>query len=301
MAKKIRKRIPDVKTLYEILPPKKPSSGNEFARIVNLLLFHKGRRCGANVTLFDDRAGDWRGLDAFEKQGKSIIGYQHKFYPSPLTEKHRYDLEDSLKTALNACKEQKIKLKKWILVTPQDFVESATRKTGGDVTWFEKLKDKFTLPFEIEHWGHTQLISLFLESPAIGLFYYPELFPGGSGRKKTIQDFRARYDKAFAAQYEYIELVGMAVYKEAASRPVPMQKIYIPLTTIPSTADDYDPNVSRHNPLEFLKPGSHHVVLGDPGSGKTTMLKFLSLAGQSKALRKRYNTKPDDRLPVLVL
>ncbi len=59
------KRLPEVKTLYEILP-KGAQGGKEFARIVDLLLFHEARRTGANLMLFDDSAGDYLGLDSFE-------------------------------------------------------------------------------------------------------------------------------------------------------------------------------------------------------------------------------------------
>ena len=55
MATRVPKRIQETKTLSAILPAKSASSGREFARIVNLLLFHDGRRNGRTVTLFDDR------------------------------------------------------------------------------------------------------------------------------------------------------------------------------------------------------------------------------------------------------
>ena len=83
-------RIQETRTLHELLPAKSAASGKEFARIVNLLLFHDARLHEKQLTLFDDRAGDFHGLDAFEGRENSIaVGYQHKFYPSPLTDKHR--------------------------------------------------------------------------------------------------------------------------------------------------------------------------------------------------------------------
>jgi hypothetical protein len=48
MARKAGRRIPQVRTLYEILP-RGAEGGKEFARIVNLLLFHDGRRNGRTV------------------------------------------------------------------------------------------------------------------------------------------------------------------------------------------------------------------------------------------------------------
>jgi hypothetical protein len=194
MADKIIKRLPEVKTLYDILP-KGTEGAKEFARIVDLLLFHEARRAGKTISIFSDAAGDYRGLDSFEGdvfRREGTVGYQYKFYPSPLSSKHRDIIVKSLKRA--AENQERLKLTKWILVTPQDLMEPATREDGGDVTWFEDLRRKLGLEFELEHWGHTKLLSLFLETPALCLYYYPELIPDGAGRKKTIQDTYNRYN-----------------------------------------------------------------------------------------------------------
>ena len=170
MVKNIPTRLPEVKSLYEILPTG-TEGGKEFSRIVDLLLFHEARRKGRKITIFNDAAGDYDGLDSFEGDKFHIegtVGYQYKFYPSPLSSKHRDDIEKSLMKAVEA--QEKVGLNKWILVTPQDLTESATRKDGGDVTWFESLRSKLPLNFEIEHLGHTKLKSLFLETPSIFAF-----------------------------------------------------------------------------------------------------------------------------------
>jgi hypothetical protein len=298
MARSMREGIREVKTLGEILPSHSSSSGREFARIVNLLLFHDGRRNGRTVTLFDDRAGDYIGLDAFEKRGDIIVvGYQHKFYSGPLSDRQRKDIEHSLLQTLESLKKSNVYLEKWVLVTPEDFVESARRKTGGDVTWFESLRKKHELPFEIEHWGHTQLQSLFLATPSIGLYYYPEHFIDGVERRRTIRDIRTRYDDVLKREYGRIEFVGMSVYKEEAARNVPMENIYIPLSLIPNGADEDSPDVLRRDPLTCRMPGTRHVILGDPGSGKTTLLRFLALFGQSGALQQRYGVKVEGKAP----
>jgi len=92
----------------------------------------------------------------------------------------------------------------------------------------------------------------------------------------------------------------MSVYKPEATRGVPMEHIYIPVSAVQNGAGINDSEV-RINPLTFLIPGGKHVVLGDPGSGKSTMLRFLALAGLSKAIQERYKAKSDVRLPVLVI
>lgn len=140
----------EVKTLYDIIP-KGAEGGKEFARIVDLLLFHEARRSGKNITIFSDAAGDYYKLDSFERDIRKLekIGYQYRFYPSPISANHRKEIEKSL-TYVNENRNS-LRIEKWILVTPQDFVESSSHKNGGDVTWFESLPKKLSLEFEIEH------------------------------------------------------------------------------------------------------------------------------------------------------
>lgn len=299
MPDKIIKRLPEAKTLYDILQ-KGTEGGREFARIVDLLLFHEARRAGKTISISGDVTVDYRGLDSFEGdifRREGTVGYQYKFYPSPLSSKHRDIVVKSLKRA--ADNQEHLKLTKWILVTPEDLMEPATRKDGGDVTWFEDLRSKLDLEFELEHWGHTKLLFLFLETPALCLYYYPEFIPDGAGRKKTIQDTYNRYNDNVRTLYRNIEFVGMSVYKPEAAKGIPMEHIYIPLKVIPEAADEMS-NIPGINPLSLLMSGNHCVILGDPGSGKSILLRFLTLIGNSKQLQSRYKSKPDKRLPILV-
>ena len=177
-------RLPEVKSLYETLP-KGTVGGKEFARIVDLLLFHKARREGKKVTLFSDAAGDYHGLDSFEgdafrKQGTT--GYQYKFYPSPLKAAHRSEIKKSLEHT--AAKQKEIKLKKWILVTPQDLTQSGRRKDGGDVTWFEGLREELGLKFELEHWGHRKLQGLLSKRRRFACSIIPNWWPTGQRVRK---------------------------------------------------------------------------------------------------------------------
>jgi hypothetical protein len=296
----VPRRLPEVRSLSEILP-KGAEGGKEFARIVDLLLVHDSRKSNTRTTLFSDVAGDFRGLDSFSGDSfrkEGTTGYQYKFYSSPLSADHRKEIEAALLKAAHNQKE--LKLTKWVLVTPQDFIESATRADGGDVTWFEGLRAKHDLTFELEHWGHKRLVALFIDAPLICLFYYPELVDEGQTRKRTINETRQRYDRAFSTLHRDIQFIGMSVYKPEATRGVAIQDIYIPLTILPESADPSDTSYPRENPLHLLEPGSRHVVLGDPGSGKSTLVRFLGLAGQSKALQQKYGAKVDGRLPVVV-
>jgi predicted ATPase len=294
------KRLPEVKSLREILP-KGTEGGKEFSRVVDLLLFHEARRIGAQTTLFNDSAGDYKGLDSlsdgFKREGS--VGYQYKFYPSPLSSAHRRDIEAALSKAVEH--QNTLRLSRWVLVTPEDLIESATRKDGGDVTWFRDLKAKYSEIFDLEHWGHKSLLALFLNTPTLCLYYYPELVDPSNRRRRTIEDTRSRYNKAITAIYNDIQFVGMSVYKPEATRGRALKDIYIPLkiTSVGSNAEGDSADTRDTDTL--TASGARNVVLGDPGSGKSTLLRFLALSGQSKSLQRRYGVKADGRLPVLVV
>lgn len=295
-----RGRLPAVPTLAVILP-KGAEGGLEFARVVNLLLFYEARRAGRTATIFDDRAGDYAGLDSITTapaRRDGGTGYQYKFFSSPFTDDQRQEIEEALRGA--ASQRPRSKLRKWILVTPDNLVESGRKTGGGDVTWFRGLRGKVGVSFEIEHWGHTQLISLFVETPALCLHYYPDLVADGASRLKSISDTRQRYDNGLMTLYRNVEFVGMSVYKPEATRGVPMEEIYIPLSLSPGSINDSGIDPPRINPLSRLQPGQYSVILGDPGSGKSTLLKFLALVGRSEPLQKRAGAQPNGRLPIYV-
>jgi hypothetical protein len=291
-------RLPKVRSLSQILPGG-TEGGKEFARIVDLLLINEARLTGDNLTVFDDAAGDYEALDSFSRMTRTgkKIGYQYKFYPSPLSPKHRSEVEESLRHA--AAKVEKSQITRWILVTPDDFMNSVQRKGGGDVAWFEKLRDKFPA-LEIEHFGHTKLQSLFSKSSQLVLCYYPETVPRGAERRSSIESIRQSYIAALVERNGRIEFVGMSVYKEEATKGVPLAEIYIPLSIVGEDQDDSEDSFPRRNPLQILEPGQRSIILGDPGSGKSTLLSFLAISRVAPEVQQRYNVKPDGRLPILV-
>ncbi|WP_131423811.1 NACHT domain-containing protein, partial [Comamonas thiooxydans] len=293
-------RIPAQASLTKILP-EGTEGGKEFARITSLLLLKQAKATGRTFAIFDDASGDFEGLDSysFENKTKNAIGYQYKFYPSPLSNSHRQKITEALDNAIK--KSSQLKLKKWILVTPDDLKNSGTRKNGGDVSWFEELRtEKEKHGLEIEHIGHTKLQDLFLGAPLVSLFYYPQLVPNGASRAKTIEEIRAAYDLQMTSRYGRIEFVGMPVYKEDTSRRVPLDEIYIPLSVVGERAAPETDETPRINPITLLERGKRSVVLGDPGSGKSTMLAYLALVGISSSLQARSGACSDDRLTVVI-
>ena len=293
------RRLPSVPSLSKFLAPG-TEGGKEFARIMNLLLLQNSKNRDLEFNLFDDASGDYEGLDGFSRKRKSkdVTGYQYKFFPSPLSDQHRSEIKKSIEHALNNSK--RLKLENWILVTPDDFKNSARRKNGGDVDWFESLRETYKKRIDIEHIGHTEILSLFLQAEYLCLLYYPSLVPSGASRKKGILELRTQYDKSMRTKYGRVEFVGMSVYKEETSRRIPLEDIYIPLTVIPERAPEETDDTPRINPAEFLKPKARTIILGDPGSGKSTLLSFLALIGTNEQLQIRHTLQSDERLTIVV-
>jgi len=295
------KRISNVRSLSGIIP-KGTEGAKEFARVIDLLLFQESRRTGRKMTLFSDSAGDYMGLDSFEGDigaQTGITGYQYKFFPSPLTAAHRKAIKESLLIAAGHHKKGKIRLNKWVLVTADDLTQSASKKGGGDLAWFENLRTDLDTGFPIEHWGRTKIIGLFLESRSLCLYYYPQLVTDGASNKRSIQATRKKYDENLLSMYRNIDFVGMSIYKEEAVRGVPMESIYIPLKIDGEKTGSSDKGKDT-DPVQLLRPGARVVILGDPGSGKSTLLKFMALCGISPALQLRYKTGASDRLPIMI-
>lgn len=288
-----------VPSLTKILPSG-TEGGKEFGRIAGLLLFNEAKRSGEEFNLFDDASGDFEGLDGFSRKTESseVVGYQYKFFSSPFSDAHRHEITASLVSAIDG--NDTLNLTKWVLVTPDDLKNSATRKGGGDVAWFEKLKTKYKDRLLVEHVGHSRLQDLFLQTHHLCLRYYPSLIVQGKELQKGIKELRAQYDKNMLQRYGKIEFVGMSVYKDEATRRIPLENIYIPLSVVFERQSEETEQTLRINPLGFLAAGSKTVVLGDPGSGKSTLFGFLALVGISKGLQKRCGFAPDGRLTIVV-
>ncbi|WP_341987779.1 NACHT domain-containing protein [Azorhizobium sp. AG788] len=293
------RRLPAVPPLSAILPSG-TEGAKEFARIVGLLLFQDAKRNGREFNLFDDASGDYEGLDSFSRpsQGKKSIGFQYKFFRSPLSDDHRREIKNSIERTAKGSKD--IALEKYVIVTPGDLTNSARRNGRGDVAWLEALRGEYENHFEIEHFGHSKIQSLFLQTPHLCLYYYPSLVIHGSSKRKTIQEIRSQYDSILKTRLGRIEFVGMSVYKEEASRRIPLENIYIPLSVVQERAPSESEDTPRVNPLLFASPGARTVILGDPGSGKSTLMAFLALAGISEPLQRRCKAAADDRLTLVI-
>lgn len=218
-----RTRLPNVPSLTRILP-RGAEGGIEFARIVDLLILHQYRRENGRFNMFDDSAGDFFGMDSFgETYFRKVerTGYQYKFIGCPINPKHRTDIERSILRATSS--ENKSQIQKYVLVLPEDLTESQSR-SSGDVSWFENLKTKLNTSIELEAWGHKRLVSLLLEAEPLCIRYYPELLVRGRERKRGLDGIAKSYFASLGRALGRIEFVGMSVYKEEATKGIPIEK-----------------------------------------------------------------------------
>lgn len=163
--------------------------GHEFARLCKTLLAscYHGRL--SVLELADDSMGDFKKCDArlrlieYEKSSEEVILFQFKFYPSPLSSKHKHSIKKSYIEAAN----ENPSVGKWIIITPEDLNKL-------DSQWLSQVVEDSRIKLErpddapqIEHWGHTKLLTLLLKYKDIGIRYYPELF-GFNGGFATIDN-----------------------------------------------------------------------------------------------------------------
>jgi formylglycine-generating enzyme required for sulfatase activity len=148
-----------------------------------------------------------------------------------------------------------------------------------------------------------------------------ERVPGRPGKIQRPDAHRANIAKLYlqrlAERYRYLELRGMGVSDRVPLR-LPLLEMYVPLRVLAEAPDgetlerqrlagrpvSYEEEAAighrlsaPHLAVDLLRKHSGLVLLGDPGAGKTTFLKYLALmlaTGRGRSLGL------GERLPVLV-
>lgn len=220
------------------------------------------------------------------------------------SQKCKEDLDKQLKITLKKIKHlsKSQRLTKLVICTPES-VPCSSSPVGSECTnCVKELKSVFSKNIEITHLDETYIKDFLIsKNKILGLRFLPKLLPNGEIQQKKIKEKQKQYIKQFLKTNKNIQFVGMSVYKEETSSNIEMDKIYIPLKVMNYEGTEDKEKAKLNNPLSLLSLGSRNVILGDPGCGKSTLLKFLALSGIHVKLRKKYNTKQDNRLPILIV
>lgn len=87
-------------------------------------------------------------------------------------------------------------------------------------------------------------------------------------RRPRLASLETRYRSRVALKYENVEFLGLPYLRE--ERPLRLEEIYVPLSLT------REPDGERMHVPKALEDAKHLVVLGDPGSGKSTLIKVLA-------------------------
>ncbi len=263
-------------SLYQQIGPGS-LSGQIFADLCDKLLIAEAEERLYKFRCPSDRAGDFKGLDAYAEPGGAggnfdgcdgKVGFQYKFFPSesaPLSKEQKMAIQNSLESAAL----RNLDLKAWILITPEDF-------NSHQEGWFLELGRKLSREkglkgreISLVHWGQKHLSLLISKWPEAALHLYPDLMPGV--RPPTFREMCSSL------------LVNLGKYPQHS-------KYHIQLRLADeSPVDDAI--------IDFVNAESSALfcLLGGYGTGKTTALEYAFMQ-----LSRRLLLDISSRIPILI-
>jgi hypothetical protein len=202
--------IPNVPSLSKLIHHGS-EGGQEFARILNQLLFEDSQLCDYYFQSYSDSAGDFKGVDALMEKGLKKIGLQYKFFEGN-PKNNKSDLKKSLFNAIENFRD----MDEWILVTPDNF-------TRQGMTWLEEISSLTTI--KVKHWGHSEILAFMLKFPQIGKKYYSS---------KVFRNYNTHIDREptkseindFFNQFNNPEIDGRIIFLQAQPNLIDFKKVF---------------------------------------------------------------------------
>ncbi|MFP2932387.1 hypothetical protein ACLESO_45995 [Pyxidicoccus sp. 3LG] len=237
-------------------------------------------------------AGGDNGIDGFAKNG-GIPGYegpaifQFKWLWNGLNKgNNSRQIKDSIKKAAKSGK----KSKHWILITPRDL-------TPLEAEWLKSLETPEI--FFVHHWGQARIESLLRKTPSLFARYYPHEAQNllNNYNAFSFKEFSLRYKEKVALTHKHLRTLGLppeTLKARDARTEIPLRDLFVPLQLSPEDRQEETQSLST-----LLNSRRSCIILGDPGTGKSTLLSFISLLLTGEAQLEDY-TPPANSIPLLV-
>lgn len=274
------------------LPPltkmmdKGPEGGYEFERLMKALLVHdsllRGYVFEPGPTIAD------KGIDGIVRKkypGMNCpVIFQFKWLEGPI---NRGNVAYQIKNSFECLSRSGVEFNSYVLVTPNDL--NATEKK-----WLENLPSQFKVKCEIYHYGNTIIQTLLDAYPALKKYYYGEYVDTLSQNFKVIKE---KYRRSIIEEVKHLDFISLptsSYQKQHLLEKPELEKIYIPLDF---TAEIDSSQTATLN--KILNESNRVVVLGDPGSGKSTLVNYLALSHlQEQGDEKKLKT--EGRIPLII-
>ena len=181
--------------------------------------------------------------------------------------------------------ESRIVFRSYILVTPHNLSET-------EKVWLNGFQRDYNV--NTYHLGCREIIGLMEEfCPALRKYYY-----GTAGEGKHFNITNNKYIESVAKDLRYLDFMGLPAWqykRHDLLKSTELNEVYIPLLF------RKDPTGTVFLELsEVIKISRRTVILGDPGAGKSTLSKYMTLFYATRNLQNE-KSEVEKRTPFIII
>ena len=275
-------KMTDLPPLTEIVDKNKFTQ-KDFLQLIKALLSIQSRNFG--FIFESDPILKKAGIDGFVRRNYPGIEcpaiFQFKWLKTPINKSpHAEEIQASLQQALHSS----IQFKSFVLVTPHDLFEV-------EKTWLNGFYRHFNI--KTYHIGHQIIMRLMKDSPALKKYFYGMGELGPDFFDTTYND----YIHSVANELKYLEFIGLPTgqyQKQEMLKPTKLKEVYISINF------ERERGGSLHLQLpQVIKSSKRCVILGNPGTGKSTLVKYLALF-YSKQIHTNSELDVEKKIPFII-